>query len=661
MPYQSVSSRFTYIGSPDQVTQFENAIRAVYDGSAGLRQSVNSWLASHSNQNIIIAFEANKAYAPVSLATGGLGQIFIDPAYAADLTYLSTMGKAANSTLESVVVHELGHAVGGKLDNDSFANLSGDNVNQVQPWLKQLGYDTRSSYNAIERNGGLLKIGVDYTDGKPIANSILDIGTYDNRAAGGLFIQDTGNIDLTASGVKGSTLIIGGVSDNNYTGTASNDWIYGGAGDDTIRGGQGNDIIYGDDRFDFTLIGDDFLYGDGGNDRLVGGPGRDEIRGGTGNDTIYGDYGVNGPTDGTAGLFNDRLFGDEGADLINGQQGDDFIDGGTGNDTLSGNDGNDMIRGGAGNDLISGDGGNDVAYGDAGDDTIYGSDGEDILFGGTGKDKLYGDFGPDTLDGGDQDDILDGGGDNDYLIGGAGNDVLNSGSGSGNTLEGGAGNDRLFFYDGGGFAQGGIGNDVISIGNQRVVVSMAAKDGYDALTGNISNAQIRIDAPLATFQLRWDATLIDTIPYDTYDEFEHPITLYTYKYSGNMALLDSTGANGIFLGDISGLIGPGLKTLDQISVDMRTKLVNFTSMVSELSIGGIGDFFNGDIPQNRINLVIAPVSPPTGLLAAAPTAASIAVQSNPWEAWLADAHVRADYEDNFATHVFDAMADYMFA
>ncbi len=77
-------------------------------------------------------------------------------------------------------------------------------------------------------------------------------------------------------------------------------------------------------------------------------------------------------------------------------------------------------------------------------DKVYGEDGSDILYGQAGNDSLYGDAGNDTLFGGDQNDYLHGGDQNDVLYGDAGHDELNGGNHN-DFLSGGEGNDYYTF------------------------------------------------------------------------------------------------------------------------------------------------------------------------------------------------------------------------
>lgn len=208
------------------------------------------------------------------------------------------------------------------------------------------------------------------------------------------------------------TGLIGGDSDDRWTGTSSDDAYHSGLGNDQLTGGQGNDDLYGGE-------GNDRLYGDSGADDLYGGDGDDNLFGGIDNDHIEGDNG------------NDSLTGGDGNDYLNGVDGADNLDGGNGNDDLYGGVGVDRLNGGEGSD------------------NLYGGLDDDQLAGNNGIDHLEGNEGNDSLDGGASDDYLDGGIGSDYLLGGAGNDDIDGGDGN-DQLIGGIGSDDLY---------GSVGND----------------------------------------------------------------------------------------------------------------------------------------------------------------------------------------------------------
>ncbi|WP_404783714.1 DUF4347 domain-containing protein [Altericista sp. CCNU0014] len=150
----------------------------------------------------------------------------------------------------------------------------------------------------------------------------------------------------------------------------------------------GRDLVYGDNGSDVIFGGTDAddLYGDTGSET-------DGIQSDHGNDLMFGDHGRLYPqfstlstvnsrnffaTDigDTAGGEGDRLWGEEGADIMLGQQGDDRMFGGSGDDDMVGGHNvsggadeltapaidatlnppvNDLMDGGTGNDAMAGD------------------------------------------------------------------------------------------------------------------------------------------------------------------------------------------------------------------------------------------------------------------------------------------------------------------
>ncbi len=165
-------------------------------------------------------------------------------------------------------------------------------------------------------------------------------------------------------------------------------------------------------------------------------------------------------------------------------------------DIIFGMDGADTIRGVAGNDFIYGhniDGSGD----DGADDILYGGVGNDSLFGGDGNDKLYGEEGNDSLFGGNG---------NDILVGGAGT-TYNQ-----NLLEGGLGDDR---YETTFFSSGTVaGEDYISDdgGNDTVFVRLgdSLSDLQLMRIGN-STIKIHIDGITSIGSLFQNTYLIDQL------------------------------------------------------------------------------------------------------------------------------------------------------
>ncbi len=183
---------------------------------------------------------------------------------------------------------------------------------------------------------------------------------------------------------------------------------------------------------------------------------RDSIVFGTsGDDNIAGSnqfgssiFGLDGDDSLHGGNLDDTLQGGKGNDWLNGRTGDDDLRGGNDSDRLLGDTGEDILRGGNGFDSLFGGSGADTAYGLSGDDRITGGQGIDSLFGGSGADYIYG---------GPQFDIITGGSGADTVYGASGADVFIVRPGEvtvGEQIFGGPQFDNMLFYDGAGFVDG---------------------------------------------------------------------------------------------------------------------------------------------------------------------------------------------------------------
>ena len=187
-------------------------------------------------------------------------------------------------------------------------------------------------------------------------NQIIDLraGYFSN--VGGL----TGNVAVAVGAVIENA--IGGSGSDQINGNSAANSIAGGLGADTVDGGAA----------------DDYLRGDSGDDSLIGGAGFDDINGNQGDDTARGG---DGPDWVVGGQANDRLYGDAGDDVVYGNLGHDSQDGG---------DGRDWVRGGQGDDSLAGAAGDDWMSGDLGADTLSGGAGADIFhtWGAAGLDRV---------------------------------------------------------------------------------------------------------------------------------------------------------------------------------------------------------------------------------------------------------------------------------
>ncbi len=278
--------------------------------------------------------------------------------------------------------------------------------------------------------------------------------------------------------LAGDDHVVGGAGDDRLDGGDGDDDIDGGTGDDVIEGGAGADRLAGGD-------GDDMIFGDAGNDIIIGGKGDDRIKGNDGDDVfvVTGNPSADG---------DDRYDGGAGIDTLDFSAATravqlDLADGSThfGSDTivnvenLIGSALNDRLGGNNGANLLQGGGGNDQLDGGRGDDRLEGGEGNDRLDGGKGNDRL------------------EGGDGNDTLVGGAGNDRLTGGAGSDQFVFEALGEGRDTITD---FTVYSRDQDVLVL-SRNLFQGFAGDDGFDLAGGGFmrvltqgSRAQLQIDA-----------------------------------------------------------------------------------------------------------------------------------------------------------------------
>jgi Ca2+-binding RTX toxin-like protein len=217
------------------------------------------------------------------------------------------------------------------------------------------------------------------------------------------------NIENVEGSNTGNDILTGDENNNILSGFGGNDVLEGGAGDDTLNGGSGNDtadfsgateeivieLLTGattNDGFGSidtlisieNLIGggfDDLLWGDSGANILNGGAGADNMAGGDGSDVYFVDNNLDiisetNATVSTGGIdtvYSSLAAYSLGTNIENGN----ILNSGTAN--LTGNSLNNMLIGGAGNNILNGAAGNDILIGGNGKDTLTGGLGNDIF------------------------------------------------------------------------------------------------------------------------------------------------------------------------------------------------------------------------------------------------------------------------------------------
>ena len=209
------------------------------------------------------------------------------------------------------------------------------------------------------------------------------------------------------------------------------------------------------------------------------------------------------------GSAGDRLIGNAVRNVLTGNAGNDTLDGAAGNDSLAGGAGNDSLVGGAGNDTLSGGAGTDTLAGGAGNDTYLLPAGdtvvelagggidtvqsagtvtlsnqfaaiENLVLTGTANARGTGNNDANVLTGNAGANVLSGLGLNDLLQGNGGNDTLQGGTGN-DTLHGGEGADRLQGSTGNDVLAGGAGADVFLFDTRPASSNVDTIDDFDPL------------------------------------------------------------------------------------------------------------------------------------------------------------------------------------
>lgn len=329
-------------------------------------------------------------------------------------------------------------------------------------------------------------------------------------------------------GSRYADMLIGDAQDNVLTGGGGGDILYGGDGNDTVSyatsaGGVDVDLRQHSGRrydaqcdtlWDIENVEgssyDDRLYGDSGANTLIGGDGDDTLSGDAGDDVMIGGRGddcyyVDNLSDVVSEAAN------EGIDTVRSSVSITLGDNlenltlvcasaviGTGNaldNTIIGNSARNTLYGGAGNDILDGGGNADLMVGGTGDDVYVVDNASDVV-------RETVDQGVDSVRssisytlGSDVENLTLTGSGN---LSGTGNalDNIVIGNAGRNSLYGGAGDDTL---DGGGgndVLQGGTGNDTYLFGRHRGRDTISESD---TTAGNVDT--IRFGDGIAADQL----------------------------------------------------------------------------------------------------------------------------------------------------------------
>ena len=511
------------------MSALEFAYNAPPTSSVNLKQAWNDWLDANAPQRLIVNFDAGNA-----AAVSNQGAIYIDPDFAEAIWYITPEGNAVYHTLNTVMIHELLHAVAG-IPDDASESFAGTNTTLVNGILDGLGIPRVAHYwGQVTPADGLLPIpGYSYTGGKTI-----DVAIVLTIAVDVLHFDFSHKVDTTSFGNQ-RDLLIGGPAGYYFISGGGEDFLYGGVGvlPDSLVGGDGKDELFGQAGND-VLVGAtaQIVNGIVSIDTIVDDDDHDILDGGTGNDhyhittiqpwgNIFGgvvpianiipkiDHLKDADGQGDVTLF--------GNDLIGGitwkQTADGFVDITSESTYFLIKSGNLLVFshgdnqggwfgesyglftmdvsftapgglflgmiftsqmnsavGGSVADNLSGSTDNDYMQGLGGNDSISGLSGNDVIEGGDGNDLVNGQSGADNLLGGEGDDQLSGGDDGDQLRGGNGND----------SLDGGNGNDLLV---------GDAGNDTYIVNSLSDTVREYSSDGIDVIHSSVSMTALADD------------------------------------------------------------------------------------------------------------------------------------------------------------------------
>ena len=288
-----------------------------------------------------------------------------------------------------------------------------------------------------------------------------------------------------AEGVLGGFTIANGVvverayagrGDDSLTGNDAANLLSGGGGADVMAGGAGDDTYRVDDAGDQVVE-----RARRGLDRVYASVDHalaDHVE----TLLLTGSARLGTGNDAANALAGNRhantLDGAGGADVLDGAEGDDVMRGGAGDDTLLGAAGRDRFDGGTGTDLASYA---DATSGVVADLAGAGSRGDAKGDRYASIEAVLGSAYADTLRGGDGRELIDGADGDDRLEGGADDDRLYGGNGT-DRLYGGDGADRVYGGDGRDLLSGGDDADRLYAGLG--TGSLYGGDGDDLLYGS---------------------------------------------------------------------------------------------------------------------------------------------------------------------------------
>lgn len=329
-------------------------------------------------------------------------------------TYINVEDVIGSDYNDTLIGDDGDNLLSGGKGNDLIAGGKGSNT-----LVGGVGADT------LDGTAGTFDL-VDYSASKTGVTVDLNLGTGSGGDAEGDVLNNIEAVigsqfaDLLIAGLSNSSIFGGDGNDTIGVGDTENSVLDGGSGSNTLDYDQASSGVTatlgaadtkGNQFKNFANLSgskhDDVLKGDDGNNVISGGKGNDSLLASKGSDLLDGGEGTSDTVDysnynddgglvlGLKGstvalsLFDsgskdnivnvenvigtkndDRITGDDNANLLQGGQGSDTLSGKDGHDTLLGGDGADRLSGGIGNDTIIGGGGADSLFGGAGSDLL---------------------------------------------------------------------------------------------------------------------------------------------------------------------------------------------------------------------------------------------------------------------------------------------------
>lgn len=222
--------------SPAQEAEILAVLQTAYDGSSTARTMFHNWIDKDAGNTIDIKFEPGTLASNVSS-----GEVLMDFAVFKNSSYISSFGTAVKDTLLTALIHELGHALPGYIDDHGPTEPKGENVTFVNRIYKDLGVPEQAGYLGYDVGGTFHKLNYKYTNGAAIDAA----RTYSEP-------RDT-QMSSAGFGVS-KDLLIGGPLDDTLQSGLGNDFLFGTGGNDELNGGIGVDTgVYFGTPLDYDI------------------------------------------------------------------------------------------------------------------------------------------------------------------------------------------------------------------------------------------------------------------------------------------------------------------------------------------------------------------------------------------------------------------------